>query len=172
MDTFNRQSTRRFHALCGICYGKENGDIFLLDNGGNHLGVVTKARAENLAVQKDLCIGLVDNSSEVPTYQLMSREQFSKLNKHAIEEDKELKKKTKRKQPKKLTLKTTIDQHALEIKLKSVDKWIDQGKNVTIFINKPRNSEKVSVLGFHSTWKAIEHDSITGKPGRILDFFK
>ena len=155
MNLFHWQLTSRFHALSNISYGKEEGykktitenihsrDVVLLDQDGNHLGVLPKGRAENLALEQDLRLGLVDNSSELPTYQLMSKEHFFKLNKAAIEQAKERRKSSKSKQPKMLTMKNTIDQQSLEIKFKAIDKWIDKGKDVKIVISKPPKSGKV-----------------------------
>ena len=158
LNLFHWQLTSRFHTLSGICYRKEEGykkpileniqskDIVLLDQDGNHLGVLPKGRAENLALKQDFRLGLVDNSSELPTYQFMSREHFFKLNKAAIAQDKERRKSSKSNQPKMLNMKNTIDQQSLEIKFKSIDKWIDKGKDVKIVISKPPKSGKVSVF--------------------------
>ena len=125
-------------------------NVILLDLDGNHLGIKTKRTAQDLALDKELCIGLVDNSPELPTYQLMSREKFSEMRRAAIQEEKERKKKAKSNQPKTLNLKSVIEEKDLEIKLKSIDKWIDEGKLIKIVIKKPRNSVKVSVF-LHST---------------------
>ena len=162
MNLFHWQLTSRFHGLSGISYGKEEGykktivenihtqDIVLLDQDGNNLGVVPRGRAENLALEQDLRIRLVDDSSELPTYRLMSRKQFFKLNKAAIEQDREQRKSSKSKQPKMLTMRNTIDQQSLEIKFKSIDNWIDKGKDVKIVISKSSKSQKVSQVSSYT----------------------
>ena len=134
------QPRNKFHLMCNICLAKRAGDtvpfktdIRLLDKDGRDLGYFSKIKATNLAVQRDLVLRQkMNNTSEIPTYQLMSKKMVSELGKKV----KEVKKVKSKKQRKTLTINSTIEDQSLNIKLKSLDKWLEKGKDVTIVIKK------------------------------------
>ncbi|NBX02550.1 MAG: translation initiation factor IF-3 [Alphaproteobacteria bacterium] len=106
-----------------------NASIRLIDQSGNMLGVVTSAEAMKLAEQAGLDLVEISPTASPPVCKILD---YGKYRYEAQKKAHEARKKQKVVQIKEIKLRPTIDKHDLEIKVRNVMGFLEEGDKVRI----------------------------------------
>ncbi|XP_077984004.1 translation initiation factor IF-3, mitochondrial-like [Glandiceps talaboti] len=124
--------------------GKKIADkiLQLIDETGQNLGAIDRAKAVRISEEKDLKIVLIGpHAKPYPVYKLMSGQQL-------VEERMKLREKEKKKTPpitsKEMKFSGNITTHDLEIKTKWVHEWLRKGHHVKVIIMDKRERFKTT----------------------------
>ncbi len=102
-------------------------NIRLIDSKGGMLGVVSAKEGQRLAEQAGLDLVEISPNAEPPVCKIMD---YGKYKYEAQKKAAEQRKKQKVIVVKEIKLRPTIDKHDLEVKMRSVHKFIDDGDKV------------------------------------------
>lgn len=106
-------------------------EVRLIDDEGNQVGVVPKARALEMAYEKKLDLVSVAPNSKPPVCRIMD---YGKYRYEMLKKEKEAKKKQKVISVKELRLTPNIESHDLQTKANNAIKFLDNGDRVKVSV--------------------------------------
>jgi len=108
-------------------------DVRVIDANGSNLGVLPYFRALSMAEDQDLDLILINPQVNPPVCKIGDLGKYKyDLQKRQKEQDKKLRE--NRIETKEVQLRPGIDKHDLEIKIKHIKEWLDDGDKVKIVI--------------------------------------
>lgn len=108
-------------------------ELRVIDADGNNLGVVPYFRALSIAQEQDLDLILINPASNPPVCKIGDLGKYKyDLQKRQKEQDRKLRE--TRVETKEVQLRPGIDKHDLDVKIKHIKEWLDDGDKVKIVI--------------------------------------
>ena len=106
-------------------------EVRLIGQDGTQYGIVSIAKAKEIATESDLDLVLMSSSSTPYVCKIMD---YGKYKFDAIKKEKELKKNQKVSELKEIQLSMTIDTHDLEVKAKHGRRFLNDGDKVKVVL--------------------------------------
>lgn len=142
-------------------------DVQLISENGEKLGIVSLARALELATEKKLDLVLVSPNSQVPVCKIMN---YGKYKFEQSKKEKEAKKKQRVQEIKELRITPNIEEHDFGFKAKNARKFLEDGNKVKItvrFRGRELNNTKMGEEVLNQFIKNLEDISVVEKKPKL-----
>lgn len=104
-------------------------EVRLIDEMGGALGIVSLSQALNLAVEKGLDLVEISGQSQPPVCKIMN---YSKYRYEQVKKEKSSRKSHRTIHVKEIKIRPKIGEHDLEVKLRHVEEFLNEGDKVKI----------------------------------------
>lgn len=108
-------------------------EVRVIDNAGQNLGVLNFFKALSMAEEQDLDLILINSQSNPPVCRIGDLGKF-KYDQQKRQKEQDKKNRESRIDVKEVQLRPVIDAHDLDIKIKHIKEWIEDGDRVRIII--------------------------------------
>lgn len=142
-------------------------EVQLISDTGEKLGMVSLARALEIAGDKKLDLVLVSPNSQVPVCKIMN---YGKYKFEQSKKEKEAKKKQKTQETKELRITPNIEEHDFGFKAKNARKFLEDGNKVKItvrFRGRELNNTKMGETVLNQFISNLEDISVVEKKPKL-----
>ena len=142
-------------------------EVQLISDDGEKLGMLSIARALEIAEEKKLDLVLVSPNAQVPVCKIMN---YGKYKFEQAKKEKEAKKKQKVQETKELRITPNIEEHDFGFKAKNAKKFIEDGNKVKItvrFRGRELNNVKMGENVLNDFAKELEDVAVVEKAPKL-----
>lgn len=142
-------------------------EVQLISDNGEKLGMLSIARALEIAEEKKLDLVLVSPNAQVPVCKIMN---YGKYKFEQAKKEKEAKKKQKIQETKELRITPNIEEHDFGFKAKNAKKFIEDGNKVKItvrFRGRELNNIKMGENVLNDFAKELEDVAVVEKAPKL-----
>lgn len=119
--------------------------IRVIDTEGEQIGILTPKEALKIAVERELDLVLVNETSDPPVCRIMN---YSKYKFEQKKKAKELKKKQHKVSLKEVKMRYKIDEHDYQVRVNQAERFIKSGDNVKVSVNFKGRENQHTKLGY------------------------
>lgn len=150
-------------------------EVRLVDENGEQLGVTSKARAQEMADERDMDLVKIAPQAKPPVCKIMD---YGKYRFETIKREKESRKNQKTIEMKEVRLSATIDTHDLEVKAKAANKFLKEGNKLKVnirFRGRQASHSQIGIDVMNTFFGMVEENAVMDKrptlEGRNMNMF-